>query len=265
MSSAASLLFRSKTCILSGRFGTIRLVTTIAGKSIAPSWDFERELYARGHRVIAGVDEAGRGAWAGPLVAGAVILPRPEELNRTPRLAYALDALRDSKMLSPETRERLLPLIREVALGVGVGIVSPGLIDVIGIGPANRLAWVRALRALGMPPDHLLLDAFKLPAMRLPQKAIIRGDEACMSIAAASIVAKVTRDAIMQELDESHPGWGFAQHKGYGTRQHCDAIRLLGITPLHRKSFAPIKAAILGQFEPLTIVEAPVEEELVVA
>jgi ribonuclease HII len=265
MSSAASLLFQSKTCILSGRFGTIRLVATIAGKSIAPSWDFERELYAKGHRVIAGVDEAGRGAWAGPLVAGAVILPRPEELNRIPRLAYALDALRDSKMLSPETRERLLPLIREAALGVGVGIVSPGLIDVIGIGPANRLAWVRALRALCMSPDHLLLDAFKLPAMRLPQKAIIRGDEACMSIAAASIVAKVTRDAIMHELDESYPGWGFAQHKGYGTRQHSDAIRLLGITPLHRKSFAPIKAALLGQFEPLPHIEVPVEEERVVA
>jgi ribonuclease HII len=235
----------------------------VAGNCIAPSWDFEHDLYAKGHCAIAGVDEAGRGAWAGPLVAGAVIMPHPEAIECEPAWADGLEELRDSKMLTPETRERLLPLIRAMAVGVGVGIVSPGLIDVIGIGPANRLAWVRALRSLGMRPDHLLLDAFKLPAMRIPQKAIIRGDEACISIAAASVVAKVTRDEIMRDLHETYPGWGFAQHKGYGTRHHTDAVRLLGVTPIHRKSFAPIKAAILGQFDALAKIEA--EEELVVA
>lgn len=237
-----------------------------AGK-IAPTWDFEHDLYARGHRIIAGVDEAGRGAWAGPLVAGAVVLPHPQDLEGSPDLASGLAELRDSKMLTHETRERLLALIQEAAVGVGVGIVSAGLIDVIGIGPANRLAWARALRSLGLKPDHLLLDAFKLPAWRAPQKAIIRGDAACISIAAASVVAKVTRDRIMQELENTHPGYGFAQHKGYGTRLHSDAIKLLGVAPTHRRSFAPIRAALLGQFSDLAelSLETPAEEELIVA
>src|SRR5215203_1211991 len=139
-------------------------------KRSIPSWDFEHDLYIQGHRVIAGVDEAGRGAWAGPLVAGAVILPHPEALLDTPDVMISLAELRDSKMLTADVRERLLGLIHEVAVGVGVGIVSSALIDVIGIGPANRLAWVRALRSLDVKPDHLLLDAFRLPAMRIPQK-----------------------------------------------------------------------------------------------
>ncbi len=241
----------------------------IATRRIFPSWDFEHELYAKGHLLIAGVDEAGRGAWAGPLVAGAVVLPRPDQLAHTPELSESLAELRDSKMLTPHTRERLLSLIKGVALAVGVGIVSNALIDVIGIGPANRLAWARALRSLGVQPDHLLLDAFRLPGVKLPQKAIIRGDAACMSIAAASVVAKVTRDAIMCEMEETHPGWGFAQHKGYGTRLHSDSIKLLGVAPVHRKSFAPIKAAMLGRFGMLTEIPAGsqefIEEELVVA
>jgi ribonuclease HII len=160
----------------------------LARRSI-PDWNFEHELFTRGHQIVAGVDEAGRGAWAGPLVAGAVVLPRPEALLDAPDITAGLAELRDSKMLTANTRERLLDLIHEVAVGVGVGIVSPALIDVIGIGPANRLAWVRALRSLSVQPDHLLLDAFKLPAMRIPQKSIIRGDAVCISIAAASVVA----------------------------------------------------------------------------
>jgi ribonuclease HII len=232
-------------------------------KRIFPTWDFERELYAKGHRLIAGVDEAGRGAWAGPLVAGAVILPHPDTLNGASELAEGLAELRDSKMLSPEVRERLLGLIEQAAVAVGVGIVSSSLIDVIGIGPANRLAWVRALRSMVIRPDHLLLDAFKLPAMRMPQKSIIRGDSACISIAAASIVAKVTRDKIMREMDACNPGWGFSQHKGYGTRLHSASIERLGVAPVHRKSFAPIRAALMGQFAALEVGEEESEEEMI--
>ena len=170
-------------------------------------------------------------------------------------------------MLTADTRERLLGLIHEVAVGVGVGIVSSALIDVIGIGPANRLAWVRALRSLSVQPDHLLLDAFKLPWMTVPQKSIIRGDAVCISIAAASVVAKVTRDRIMHEMEETYPGYGFARHKGYGTRLHSDSLKLMGVAPVHRKSFAPIKAAMLGQFPELNEItlEELAEEELVVA
>lgn len=232
-----------------------------------PSWDFEHDLYSKGYQSIAGVDEAGRGAWAGPLVAGAVVLPHPDALLDFPDLAAGLADLRDSKMLTADTRERLISLIQQIAVGVGVGIVSSALIDVIGIGPANRLAWVRAINSMGVKPDHLLLDAFKLPAMRLPQKPIIRGDAVSMSIAAASIVAKVTRDRIMHEMDASHPGYGFARHKGYGTRLHSDSLRLNGVAPVHRKSFAPIRAAMLGQFEPLepSPLEETALEELVVA
>lgn len=216
--------------------------------------------------MIAGVDEAGRGAWAGPLVAGAVILPHPDTLVDAPDLAKGLADLRDSKMLTAETRERLIGLIQEVAVGVGVGIVSAGLIDVIGIGPANRLAWVRALRSMGVQADHLLLDAFKLPAMRIPQKSIIRGDAVCISIAAASVVAKVTRDRIMHEMEETHPGYGFSKHKGYGTRLHSDSLKLIGVAPVHRKSFAPIRAALLGQFDVVDENSSETaEEELVVA
>jgi ribonuclease HII len=237
----------------------------VATTRIFPTWNFERELYDKGHRFIAGVDEAGRGAWAGPLVAGAVILPHPDTLDSASELAVGLAELRDSKMLSAEVRERLLVLIHQAALAVGVGIVSSGLIDVIGIGPANRLAWVRALRSMAIRPDHLLLDAFKLPAMRLPQKSIIRGDAACISIAAASIVAKVTRDRIMHDMDVCNPGWGFSQHKGYGTRYHSASIERLGVAPVHRKSFAPIRAALMGQFAQPDTSEQGVEEEMVVA
>lgn len=232
---------------------------------IFPTWNFERELYDKGHHFIAGVDEAGRGAWAGPLVAGAVILPHPDTLDSTSELAAGLAELRDSKMLTARTRERLLVLVHQAALAVGVGIVSARLIDVIGIGPANRLAWVRALRSMSLQPDHLLLDAFKLPSVCLPQKAIIRGDSACISIAAASIVAKVTRDHIMREMDSCHPGWGFSQHKGYGTRNHSASIERLGVAPVHRKSFAPIRAALMVQFAPPETDEQEAEEQMGVA
>lgn len=197
------------------------------------------------------MDEVGRGAWAGPLVAGAVIFPHPETLassgGDTGTVAQ-LSALRDSKMLTSGVRERLFEAVRCAAVAVGVGLVSAGLVDVIGIGPANRLAMARAIRDLALWPDYLVIDAFRLPSMPIQQRPIIKGDATCMSIAAASVVAKVTRDRIMRELDFTHPGYGFAQHKGYGTRLHAEAIRDRGVASIHRRSFAPIKAALEGRF-----------------
>jgi ribonuclease HII len=223
-----------------------------------PTWENEIEICSCGHRVVAGVDEAGRGAWAGPLVAGAVVLPHPHLLSakgKSDDLLEELAALRDSKMLSANMREELLELIKRVAVGVGVGVVSSGLADVIGIGPANRLAMARAVRDLPVRPDFLLLDAFPLRAMPIAQRPIIRGDATCISIAAASIVAKVARDRMMCEQDEIYPEYGFAQHKGYGTRQHVEALIEHGITPIHRRSYAPIQAMAALEDEGLQVTD----------
>jgi ribonuclease HII len=199
--------------------------------------------------LVAGVDEAGRGAWAGPLVAGAVIFPNPYELGTDesaglPQLSAELASLRDSKMLTANVRDQVLDAIKSNALAVGVGIVSPAVIDLIGIGPANRLAMARAIRDLPVGPDYLVLDAFRVPLVRLQQRAIIKGDATCMSIAAASVVAKVTRDRIMRGMDDLYPGYSFGRHKGYGTPLHASALLREGVTPIHRKSFAPIKEAL---------------------
>ncbi|MEO8288079.1 MAG: ribonuclease HII [Chloroflexota bacterium] len=222
-------------------------MTTIVSRRTVPNWDNELELCFDGHMLVAGVDEAGRGAWAGPLVAGAVIFPNPHTLQAAQSaadLSEELAALRDSKMLTEHVRERLLGAIYESALAVGVGIVSPALIDVIGIGPSNRLAMARAIRSMGVWPDYLVIDAFRLPTVPVQQRPIIKGDATCMSIAAASVVAKVTRDRIMHVLNEEYPAYSFAQHKGYGTPTHAAAILREGVTPVHRKSFAPIKEAM---------------------
>jgi len=229
---------------------------------LVPTWDNEMGLHAEGYKLPAGVDEAGRGAWAGPLVAAAVIFPHPRTFSEAacpPGLAAELDRLRDSKLLSACVREELLECVRATALAVGVGVVSPELADVIGIGPANRIAMARAVRDLGTWPDFLLLDAFRLPTMPLPQRAIIKGDATCMSIAAASIVAKVTRDHIMQEVGVHYPGYGFDQHKGYGTRSHVEALLRLGVSPHHRRSFAPIKALLNGELQALKPDSSPTE------
>jgi ribonuclease HII len=196
----------------------------------------EMALYAEGYRHIAGLDEAGRGSWAGPVVAGAVILP-PDRSD----LSQKLDGVRDSKQLTPRQRERLYPIIESTALAVGVGVVPPDVIDELGIVPTTRQAMGLAIGQLGLPPDFLLIDYLNLPELSIPQKSITRGDALSLSIAAASIVAKVTRDRLMVELDVHYPGYGFAPHKGYGTRQHRESLFRLGPSPIHRLSYAPMR------------------------
>jgi ribonuclease HII len=199
----------------------------------------EMTCHVDGYRHIAGLDEAGRGAWAGPVVAGAVILPIDH-----PAVSYEQEGgcrIRDSKQLTPRQREHLYPIIESVASAVGVGIVPPDQIDDIGIVPATRQAMGLAVAQLSPPPDFLLIDYLKLPDLSIPQKSITRGDASSLSIAAASIVAKVTRDRLMVELDVQYPGYGFARHKGYGTRQHREALIRLGPSPIHRLSFAPMR------------------------
>lgn len=205
-----------------------------------PTLDEELALYQAGHPLIAGVDEAGRGAMAGPVVAAAVILP----LNAPAKLRQMLAGLRDSKLLSAAQRDTFFDRIRAIALAVGVGVVSPYVIDTIGIAPAARLAMSGAVRRLGHSPDYLLLDAFELPHLALPQRAIIHGDRKCLSIAAASVIAKVTRDRLMSELGRVYPGYGLAQHKGYATRAHRLALYQHGPSPIHRMSYAPVRRAL---------------------
>ncbi len=196
----------------------------------------EIALYTKGYHHIAGLDEAGRGSWAGPVVAGAVILPVDQ-----PNLAQHLEGVRDSKQLTPRQRDHLYEVIRCAALAVGVGIVPPDMIDELGIVPATRQAMRLAIAQLNPLPDFLLIDYLHLPEVSIPQKSITNGDTLSLSIAAASIVAKVTRDRWMVQLDNRYPGYGFAQHKGYGTRQHREALARLGPSPVHRLSYAPVR------------------------
>ncbi len=206
-----------------------------------PTLEEEERLILQGHTLIAGLDEAGRGCLAGPVVAAAAVLPLAEDCLRL------FAGVRDSKQLSPAQRERLYAVIVERAVGVGVGVVSVEWIDRYNIVRATRLAMQQALASLPVRPTYLLLDAIKLPAVRLPQLALIKGDARCLSIAAASIVAKVTRDRLMQQLDEQYPGYGFARHKGYGTAEHQDALARLGPCRAHRRTFAPVRARLESQ------------------
>ncbi len=189
-----------------------------------------------GYRRIAGLDEAGRGAWAGPVVAAAVILP-PDE----PHLRRHLAGVRDSKQLTAAQREGLLQVIGECAVALGVGAVSPAEIDALGIVPATRQAMKSALQVILPPADYLLIDHLLLPDLPIPQHSLPKGDVWVLSIAAASIVAKVSRDRLMVELEEQFPGYGFARHKGYGTTRHQMALARLGPCAMHRLSFAPLK------------------------
>ena len=204
------------------------------------SFDQERKLHAQGYRFIAGIDEVGRGTIAGPVAAAAVILPYR---IKVPWLSLVCD----SKQLSPQKREYLFGLIRKARLAIGVGMVFQNEIDDKGIVKATRMAMRLAVEQLPFPPDFLLIDALDLPDISLPQKGIIHGDQLCLSIACASIVAKVKRDHLMIELDNFHPGYGLARHKGYATRQHLLNLQELGPCPIHRQSFAPVRKLIEKQ------------------
>ena len=195
-----------------------------------PTLDFEQELWRGKWERIAGIDEAGRGAWAGPVCAAAVILPIGSLISRE------LSGVRDSKEMSPSSRTAWEPRIKAAAAAWGVGYASCEEIDRIGILPATRLAAARALTDLS--PDYLLTDYLIFREIPLPQTALVKGDQRSLSIAAASVLAKTARDELMQRMDLSYPGYGFAGHKGYGTREHQQAIRRLGVCALHRKSFA---------------------------
>ena len=202
-----------------------------------PDWSAERLLWKQGYLRVAGVDEVGRGPLVGPVVAAAVVFPPSFRTRKLP-------GLRDSKQLTAAARERLAPQVRRFAAGVGIGSASPAEIDALGIVGATIAAMSRAIRQLPQSADHLLVDALRLECDGLPCRPIIHGDALCSSIAAASIVAKVARDSLMVELDALHPGYGFARHKGYPTPEHLAALERLGPTPLHRRSFAPVRRVL---------------------
>jgi ribonuclease HII len=219
-----------------------------------PSFIEEEQLVAKGYRLIAGVDEAGRGALAGPVVAAAVILPGSVD-------AAQLDGVKDSKLISPAKRERLYYHIREIAVSVGVGMAPHSLVDSLGIIRATRIAMKQAIEQLSPYPESLLIDYMRLPELKLPQKGITHGDNLCFSIACASIIAKVARDRIMVELDRDYPGYGMAQHKGYGTRQHVACLLRLGACPIHRRSFRPVMEITQGLFSESNILKENWDEQ----
>ncbi|HEY5593757.1 MAG TPA: ribonuclease HII [Nitrospiria bacterium] len=192
---------------------------------------FERIGFAQGFQRIAGLDEAGRGPLAGPVVAAAVILPKD----------LVLPGLRDSKKLTALQRDRFFEEINRHADAVGVGRVDPEIIDRINILNATHLAMTRALDQLSVPPDYLLIDALTLPGLPMPQKALIRGDDLSQTIAAASVIAKVTRDRLMLEYDRLYPEYQFRSHKGYGTAEHLRALARFGPCPIHRMTFRRVR------------------------
>jgi ribonuclease HII len=203
---------------------------------ITPTFDEEKTLNEAGFSFIAGVDEAGCGCWAGPVFAAAVILP----------LGWEGALLRDSKMMSARQREKSAESIRVGAVAWSVASASVEEIDALNIRRAAGLAQRRALESLSVPADFVLVDAFKIPEATVPQKNIIRGDALVASIAAASILAKTERDRVICGLAREYPGYGFENHKGYGTKEHQSAIKKLGPCPIHRKSYAPVKACSVG-------------------
>ncbi len=211
-------------------------------KPETPSFAEERRLRAQGYRHIAGIDEVGRGALAGPVVAAAVILP--------PRLkAPWVGLVRDSKQLTPKRRELLYDHIHNIAVAVGVGSVDCQVVDTLGIVRATEMAMEQAIDQLSPPAEILLIDFMSLPEVKLPQKGIVDGDSLCFSIACASIIAKVTRDRMMTEFDGVYPGYLLAQHKGYGTGEHLACLRRLGPSPIHRRTFQPVRDIIEKKIE----------------
>lgn len=191
----------------------------------------EKAFRKAGHEHIAGTDEVGKGAWAGPIVAAAVVLPE----------RFPVKGVRDSKQLSPAAREKLFVRITKHALSWAVGVVSHDVIDKIGIQKANHRAIEQSLKKLHVRPDAVLVDAVKVKFGKKPVKAIVKGDVKVLSIAAASIVAKVVRDTLMKGFDREHPGYGFGKHMGYGTAAHRSRIKRIGLSKIHRMSFEPMK------------------------
>lgn len=200
-----------------------------------PSTVFERGLRRAGVLAVAGLDEAGRGALAGPVVAAAVILP-----GYGRKVAKALSGVRDSKQMTAPARAGAYERIRKIALASAIGVADNGEVDSLGIVPATRLAMTRALEVLEPVPDHLLLDYMLLPDWPSPQTSLIRGDSLVLSIAAASVLAKVARDRMMVSFHHRFPGYALKSNKGYGTAAHRTALRELGPCPIHRRTFAPI-------------------------
>jgi len=197
-----------------------------------PDLTYETNLWAC-YRHIAGLDEAGRGALAGPVAVGAVILPADN-----PLLSQALAGVRDSKQMTPRARESLAPRIKEIALTWSVAFTSAEEIDSLGIVRATRTAAIRALNNLSILPQYLLTDfRLELPQLDISQTSIVKGDAHCLSIASASVLAKTARDELMRKLDSQYPNYGLGKHKGYGTQAHRSALKRLGYTSIHRKSF----------------------------
>ena len=192
---------------------------------------YEKECYARGMKLIAGVDEVGRGPLAGPVVAASVILPK----------ACKIPGLNDSKKIPKSKHKEIYEAVLQNAIAIGIGIKDNHVIDQVNIYEATKLAMMEAIGQLEPQPQHLLIDAMKLD-LPISQTSIIKGDANSLSIAAASIVAKVTRDQMMGEFDREYPGYDFAQNAGYGTAKHLDGLEQLGVTPIHRRSFEPVKS-----------------------
>lgn len=207
-----------------------------------PGLTLERELWAQGAGPVAGLDEAGRGAWAGPVVAGAVILPPDRD-----DLLDVLAGVRDSKLCTPRQREALYPVVMETALAAAVGAASAREVEQHNVVGATRIAMRRALDALGVEAGVLLIDGrtLRLPTVNVPQFSMNEGERHSLSIAAASILAKVTRDRLLVEFDETYPEYGFAQHKGYGTALHRAALTAHGPCEIHRRTYAPIRGSLL--------------------
>jgi ribonuclease HII len=197
------------------------------GEELTCSWRFEDEARAAGFQCVAGVDEVGRGALCGPVVAGAVVLD----------LGFVTEGIDDSKRLTKRQRERLAERIRGGARASAIGLAEPWEIDHHNILQATHLAMRRALEALPCAPDHILVDGFTIRGVAASQRAVVKGDALSFSIAAASIVAKVLRDGIMQDWDSRCPGYGLARNKGYGSREHLEALHQLGPSEIHRRSF----------------------------
>jgi ribonuclease HII len=196
-----------------------------------PDLKFETRLWKSSIKYVAGIDEAGRGALAGPVAAAALIF-RPD-----PDLAAGLAGVRDSKQMTARQREIWADKVAGIALTFNIAFASAAEIDELGILPATRLAMRRAVQGLDFEPEHLLVDYVALAELQIPQQALVKGDARSLSIAAASILAKTARDAVLRDLDAVHPGYGFARNKGYGTAAHREALKQMGPCPIHRRTF----------------------------